>query len=85
MLMSSKICNNTSNKSLSHYFSKKTVEFRQRKNLEVRQKKLLLKKYVIKNNGSVIILIASIKTKDDLYQVSNDLGEVKSFYSSFLC
>ena len=30
-----KICNNTSNKGgLNHYFSKNTVEFRQRKNLK---------------------------------------------------
>ena len=40
--MSSKIWNNTSNKGLSHYFSKKTAEFRQRKNLKVKQKKIVV-------------------------------------------
>ena len=57
LLMSSKICSNTSNKGLSHYFSKKAVHFRQRKNLKVRLKKLLLNDDVIKNNADVIILI----------------------------
>ena len=87
--MSSKICNNTSDKGLSHYFSKETVDFKQRKNLKIRQKKLLLNDYVIKNIANVIILITLImlkfliKYKDVLYQVLSDLGEVNSFYSSF--
>ena len=44
---------------------------------------------VIKNNGDVIILITCVKlksllkSKDVLYQVSSDLGEVHSLYSSF--
>ena len=37
LLMSSKICNNTSKKGLSHYFPKKrkNVDFKQMKNLKV--------------------------------------------------
>ena len=87
--MSSKLCTNTSNKCLSHYFSKTIVEFRQRKNLKVRQKNLLSNNFVIKNNADIIILITRLilkfllKSKDVLYQVSSDLGEVNSFYSSF--
>ena len=58
--MSSKIWNNTSNKGLSYYFSKKTVDFRQRKNLKVKQKKLLLNNDAIKYNAEVIFLITSL-------------------------
>ena len=58
LLMSSKICNNTSNIGLNHYFSKKnTVDFSQRKKLKVRQKNMLLDNDVVKNNADVIILI----------------------------
>ena len=85
--MPSKKCNNTSNKGLSHHFSKKSINFRQRENLKVKTKKLLLND-VIKNNADIIILIMwlmlkfLLKFKDVLRQVSCDLGEVKSFYSS---
>ena len=50
---------------------------------------LLLNDYVIKNTADVIILITwlmltfLLKSRDVVYQVSNDLGEVKCFYSSF--
>ena len=54
--MLSKIHNNTSDKGLIHYFSKNTVDFRQRKNFEI-QKNLLLNDDVINNNGDFIILI----------------------------
>ena len=41
LLMSSKICINTSNNGLSHYFSKKrTVDFGDSKTLKVRPKKI---------------------------------------------
>ena len=89
LLMSSKICNNTSNKGLSHYFSKKTVDYSQRENLKVKQKNWFLNDDVIKNNAKVIILITwlisrfLLKSKNVLYEVSSDLSEVNSFYSSF--
>ena len=85
LLMSSKICNETSNKGLSHYFSRKTVDFSQRKNLKVK-KKMLLNDYIIKNNADITILITwlmlkfLLKSKDMLYQVLSDLGEVSSFW-----
>ena len=80
-MMSTKLCNNTSNKGLSHYLWKKSVYIRQRKNLKVRQKQLLLNDDVIKNNADVIILITwlllkvLLKSKDVLYQVSSDFDE----------
>ena len=89
-LMSSKICNNISNKGLSHYFWRKPADFRQRKNLKVKQKKLLLNDYVIKNNVDVIFFITwlmlkfLLKSKDVLYQVSSDLGELNAFIAVFL-
>ena len=49
----------------------------------------MLNDYTIKNNADVIVLIMwlmfkfLLKSKDALYQVSSDLGEVKCFYSSF--
>ena len=75
----------------SHITSQKTVAFRQSKNLKVRQNNLLLNNDVVKNNTDVIILIRRLmlkffwlKSRDVLYQVSSDLGEVvKNFYSSF--
>ena len=85
LLMSSKICNFKNG--LSHYFKKKAVYFRQRKNLKDK-KKLLLNDGAIKNNVDVIILITwlmlkfFLKSKDILHQVSNDLGEVNGFYDS---
>ena len=51
-----KICNNTYKNGLSHYFFKKTVYFRQRKNLKDK-KNFLLNDGAIKNNVDVIILI----------------------------
>ena len=56
--MSSKIHNNTS-KGLIHYFSKNTVDFRQRKNFET-QKNLLLNDDVINNNDDFIIISPKI-------------------------
>ena len=50
LLTSSKIYNNRSNKSLSHYFSKKTADFKQRTNLKVRQNFLLLNDNIIKHH-----------------------------------
>ena len=50
---------------------------------------LVLNDYVIKNTADVIILITwlmltfLLKSRDVVYQVSSDLGEVKCFYSSF--
>ena len=50
---------------------------------------MFLNNGAIKNDVDVIILITQLmfkllsKSKDVLYQVSSDLGEVKSFYSSF--
>ena len=50
---------------------------------------MLLNDGVIKNNANVIIFTTwpmlkfLLKSKDVLYQVSSDLGEVNSFYSSF--
>ena len=58
LLMTSEMCNNTSNKGLSHcFFLKKTVDFRQKKSLKVRQKNVLVNDNVIKNYADVIILI----------------------------
>ena len=79
----SKICTNTSNKDLSHYFSKTAVDFRQRKNLNVKQKDLLLNHFVVKNKTDANILITwliskfVLKSKDVLYQISSDLGEAR--------
>ena len=90
LLISSKICNNTSDKCISHYFSRKIVDFRQRKNLKVKQKKLLLNDYVIKNNVDVIFFITwlmlkfLLKSKDVSYQVSSGLGELNAFIAVFL-
>ena len=50
---------------------------------------LLLNDYVIKNTADVIIFITwlmltfLLKSRDVVYQVSSDLGEVKCCYSSF--
>ena len=85
LVISSKICNNTSNKVLR--FSKKAVDLRQKKNLN--DKKFVVEWCSLKNNADVIILItwlmckSLLKSKDVLYQFSSDLGEVHSFYSSF--
>ena len=52
-------------------------------------KKLLLNDDVVKNIADVIILVmwlmleSLLKSKDVLYQVSSNLGEVNKFYSSF--
>ena len=46
-----------SNKGSNNYFSKKTVDFRQRKNFKLRQKSFLFHDDVIKNNDQIIILI----------------------------
>ena len=51
--MSSKMHSNTSNKSLIHYFSKNTVDFRQRKNLKDKKELLLSDD----TNAGIIILI----------------------------
>ena len=57
--------------------------------MKVRQKNLLLSDDVIKNSADVIILITwlilkfLLKSKDAMYQVSSDLGEVNRFYSGF--
>ena len=59
--MSSKICNNFSNEGFKSLLLKKTDAFRQRKNLEVRQKNFLLNDYVVKSNAEVIILITNVK------------------------
>ena len=89
LLMSSKICHNMSNKGSNNYFSKKTVDFRQRKNFKLRQKSFLFHDDVIKNNDQIIILIMwlmlkfLLKSKNLLYQVSCDLGALNSFYSGF--
>ena len=88
LLMSSKICNNTSNNGLNHYFSRKQLTLGKKK-LKVRQKEMLLNDYIMKNIAGVIILIMwlmmkfLLKSKDVLYQVSSDLVEVNSLYSSF--
>ena len=55
--------NNTSNKCLSHYFKKNTVDFRQRKNLRVRPKNLLTSKDIKKDNYDVITLIMWLMLK----------------------
>ena len=55
--MSSKILNNTSNKGLSNYFSKKTVNLGKGKISKYDKKNLLVNDDVIKNNVDVIILI----------------------------
>ena len=62
LLISSKICNDTSYKGWSHYFSKKAVHFKQRKNLKIRQS-LLLNNNVIKSNADVIVLITWLMLK----------------------
>ena len=56
LLMSPKICNNTSNKGLGHYIFRKTVDFREMKNLKVRQKTFLL-------NDDIIILMTWLISK----------------------
>ena len=82
LLMSSEICNNTTNEDLSHYFSNKK-QFTLGK--EKIWKYVLLNDYVIKNNTDIIILITwlmlkfLLKSKGVLYQVLSDLGEVKCF------
>ena len=87
LLMSPKI-SNTSKKGLHHYFLKKRFTLAKEK-FESKTKKLLLNDYVIKNNADFIISITGLmlkfllKSKDVLYHVSSDLGEVNSFYSSF--
>ena len=83
LLMSSKICNNTSNKYLSQ---KNSWLCRQRKNLN--DKKTLLLNYddVTKNDADIIISItwlilqSLLESKDVLHYVSSDLGEVKRFF-----
>ena len=88
LLMSSRICNNTSNNGLNHYFSRKQLTLGKKK-LKVRQKEMLLNDYIMKNIAGVIILIMwlmmkfLLKSKDVLYQVSSDLVVVNSLYSSF--
>lgn len=85
--MPSKIDNKTSDK--VHYLSKKEVDFNQRENLKLRQKRYFLNAAVIKNNGIVINVITwlmlkfFLKNKYVLYQVSSDSGDVSNFYSSF--
>ena len=88
--MSSKICNSTSNKGLSYYFSKKKqLNLGKVKNLKVTQRKLLLNDDFFKNNADVIVLITwlmlkcLLKSKYVLYEVSSDLGKMNNFYSSF--
>ena len=87
LLMSSKILNNTSNKGLSNYFSKKTVNLGKGKISKYDKKNLLVNDDVIKNNVDVIILITWLMLKflvtsdNVLYQVSSNLGEVNNFYS----
>ena len=89
LLMLLKFFNKTSNKGLSHYFSKKATDFKRRKSLKVRLIIFFLIDDIIKNNTDAIILIKwlmfkfLLKSKDVLHQVSSDMGEVNSFYSSF--
>ena len=78
-------CNNTSNKGLSHYFSKKQLALGKGKIWKQDKKNLLSNNYVIKNNADVIIFIRwlMLNPEDVLYLVSSDLSEVKCFYGSF--
>ena len=67
----------------------KKKRWREEKEKFKRQKKLLLNDEFTKNNVNIIILITwlmkkcQVKFKDVLHQVSSDLGELNSFYSSF--
>ena len=89
LLMSSKILNNTSNKGLSNYFSKKTVNSGKGKISKYDKKNLLVNDDVIKNNVDVIILITWLMLKflvtseNVLCQVSSNLGKVNNFYGRF--
>ena len=89
LLMSSKICNNTSNKGLSHHFLKKQLTLCKEQIWKENKKTLLLNDEVVKNKADVIILIARlmlkflVKSKNVFYQDSSDLVELNSFYSSF--
>ena len=94
LLMSSKICNNTYNKGWSHYFLKKLLTLGEETNLRKKQiccRMMTSSKTMVtsksrshdQSNVARLMLTFLLKSKDVLYQVSSDLGEVKIFYSSF--
>ena len=93
LLMSSKICNNTYNKGWNHYIFKKTVDLDEEANLRKKQiccRMMTSSKTMVtsksrshdQSNVTWLMLKFLLKSKDLLYQVSSDLGEVKIFYNS---